>query len=279
MAKLIYSAIASLDGYVEDESGSFDWAAPDEEVHAFVNDLERPIGTYLYGRRMYETMVYWETVEHRRRSAGGEPGLRRDLAGGREGRVLPDAADGVQREDPDRARASTPMRSAGSRQTSTADITIGGAELAGQALAAGLVDECHLFLGPIVVGGGKRALPDGAPRAARTPRRAPLRERRRSSLGTASRPDRGLGLRRSGRPEDDHRDRARGLPLVGGVAIVVAVVDDLPQTVVVGIRRFDHHGRRLLALARDLDLDLRIGAEVVKPRRRRSSPPLEATTR
>ena len=65
MAKLIYSAIASLDGYVEDEEGGFDWAAPDEEVHAFVNDLERPIGTYLYGRRMYETMVYWETVEHR----------------------------------------------------------------------------------------------------------------------------------------------------------------------------------------------------------------------
>ena len=63
MAKLIYSAITSLDGYVEDEDGNFDWAAPDEEVHAFVNDLERPVGTYLYGRRMYEAMVYWETAQ------------------------------------------------------------------------------------------------------------------------------------------------------------------------------------------------------------------------
>src|ERR1700680_4694990 len=65
MAKLIYSAITSLDGYVADEGGSFDWAAPDEEVHAFVNDLERPVGTYLYGRRMYETMAYWETDDDR----------------------------------------------------------------------------------------------------------------------------------------------------------------------------------------------------------------------
>ena len=102
MASLIYAAIASLDGYVEDEQGKFDWAAPDEEVHAFVNDLERPVGTYLYGRRMYETMVYWETVP--RRSGRGGPGLRGDLACGREGRLLPDAADAVQRENPNRAR-------------------------------------------------------------------------------------------------------------------------------------------------------------------------------
>ena len=103
MAKLIYSAIASLDGYVEDADGKFDWAAPDEEVHAFVNELERPIGTYLYGRRMYETMVFWETARRGRRAAG-VPRLRRDLAGGREDRVLADARGGVQREDPDRAR-------------------------------------------------------------------------------------------------------------------------------------------------------------------------------
>ena len=101
MANLIYSAIASLDGYVEDEQGSFEWAAPDEEVHAFVNDLERPVGTYLYGRRMYETMVYWETDDD---DAPVATGLRGDLACGREGRLLPDAADGVERENPDRAR-------------------------------------------------------------------------------------------------------------------------------------------------------------------------------
>lgn len=76
MAKLVYSAIASLDGYIEDESGKFDWAAPDEEVHAFVNDLERPIGTYLYGRRMYETMVYWETAS----TGSDQPVVSRDFA-------------------------------------------------------------------------------------------------------------------------------------------------------------------------------------------------------
>ena len=109
MARLIYSAIASLDGYVEDEDGSFDWAAPDEEVHAFVNELERPIGTYLYGRRMYETMVYWETGgdDQPRRRAG----LRGDLAGGRQGRVLPDAAGGRRARGPGSSATSTPRRS------------------------------------------------------------------------------------------------------------------------------------------------------------------------
>ena len=76
MAKLIYAAITSLDGYVEDEEGSFDWSAPDEEVHAFVNELERPIGTYLYGRRMYETMVFWETAG----TEADEPAVFRDYA-------------------------------------------------------------------------------------------------------------------------------------------------------------------------------------------------------
>ena len=103
MAKLIYSAITSLDGYVADEDGNFDWAAPDEEVHSFVNDLQRPVGTYLYGRRMYEVMVYWETAH----TLADEPpvvaGLRADLAGGRQDRVLEDAGDGVQRQDADRA--------------------------------------------------------------------------------------------------------------------------------------------------------------------------------
>ena len=104
MAKLIYSAIASLDGYVEDEEGKFDWAEPDEEVHAFVNDLERPVGTYLYGRRMYETMAFWETAPE----LAAQPPFVRDFAeiwqSGRQDRLLQDAADGVQCQDPDRAR-------------------------------------------------------------------------------------------------------------------------------------------------------------------------------
>jgi dihydrofolate reductase len=160
MPKLIYQAIASLDGYVEDEEGNFDWAAPDGEVHAFVNDLERPIGTYLYGRRMYETMVYWETV-----STGTEqPAVSRDyteiwraaekIVYSRHLEKVSSARTRIERDfDPDAVRRL--------KETSNTDITIGGAELAGQALALGLVDECHLFLGPIVVGGGKRALPDG----------------------------------------------------------------------------------------------------------------------
>src|SRR6266568_3709870 len=97
MAKLIYSAITSLDGHVADEDGNFDWAAPDEEVHTFVNDLERAVGTYLYGRRMYEVMVAWETPAHLRRPAILRAGLRCDMEGGRQDRVLQDAGDGIQR--------------------------------------------------------------------------------------------------------------------------------------------------------------------------------------
>ena len=159
MAKLIYSAIASLDGYVEDKTGNFDWAAPDAEVHAFVNDLERPIGTYLYGRRMYETMGYWETVA----TDGEQPAEIRDFAG------IWQAADKIvfsrtlQAPSSARTRIERAFDPAAVRQlkeSSAHDISIGGAELAGKAMAVGLVDECHLLLGPVIVGGGKRALPD-----------------------------------------------------------------------------------------------------------------------
>jgi dihydrofolate reductase len=159
MAKLIYSAIASLDGYVEDAAGNFDWAAPDREVHAFINDLERPIGTYLYGRRMYETMVYWESVD----TGPDQSAVSRDYAEiwraaekivcSRTLQMVSSAKTRIERElDPDEVRRL--------KDTAPADISIGGAELAGHALALGLVDECNLFLGPILVGGGKRALPD-----------------------------------------------------------------------------------------------------------------------
>ncbi len=159
MAKLIYSAISSLDGYVEDAEGNFDWGRPDDELFAFINALERPIGTYLYGRRMYETMVFWETA-----GAGeDQPAVIRDFA------EIWRAADKIvytrtlQTASSARTRIERDFDSDAIRwlkETSESDITIGGAELASQAIAAGQVDECHLYLCPIVVGGGKRALPD-----------------------------------------------------------------------------------------------------------------------
>jgi len=158
MANLIYSAIASLDGYVEDEGGNFDWAAPDDEVHTFVNDLERPVGTYLYGRRMYETMVYWETAS----GFADQPPMR-DYAEiwraadkvvySKTLEAASSARTRIERDfDPEAVRRL--KASAGS------DIGVGGPDLAAQAIRAGLVDEWHLFLTPIVVGGGKRSLPD-----------------------------------------------------------------------------------------------------------------------
>jgi dihydrofolate reductase len=159
MAKLIYTTIASLDGYVEDSQGRFDWAAPDEEVHAFVNDLERPIGTYLYGRRMYETMVFWETV-----STGlDQPAVTREFA--EVWRAAEKIVYSRTLETPSSARTRVerdfdPAAVRQLKDSSVSDITVGGAELAGEAMAAGLVDECHVFLAPVVVGGGKRAFSD-----------------------------------------------------------------------------------------------------------------------
>lgn len=159
MARLIYSALCSVDGYFEDTNARFDWAAPDEEVHAFVNDLERPIGTYLYGRRMYETMVFWEAAPTER-----EPKVFCDYAAiwraaekivySRTLQTPSSARTRIEREfDPEAVWRL--------KLSSRSDLSVGGGDLAGQAIAAGLVDECHLFLCPIVIGGGKRALPDG----------------------------------------------------------------------------------------------------------------------
>ncbi len=160
MAKLIYSMITSLDGYVADEHGDFDWAVPDEEVHRFVNDLQRPIGTYLLGRRMYEVMLYWEDAT----AFAGEPGLRaglRDrLAGGGQDRVLADARASDEREDADRAGVRSRGR-ASTQGPAERDMAVAGPELAAQAMRAGLVDELQLVVAPVVIGGGKQALPDG----------------------------------------------------------------------------------------------------------------------
>jgi dihydrofolate reductase len=160
MAKLIYSAITSLDGYTADANGNFDWAAPDDEVHAFVNDLERRVGTYLYGRRMYEVMVYWETAL----TDAAQPPVIRDYA------AIWQAADKVVYSSTLKAvssagtrieRAFDPEAVRQLKAGAVSDISIGGPGLAAQAIKAGLVDEYHLFVTPVVVGGGTRWLPDG----------------------------------------------------------------------------------------------------------------------
>jgi dihydrofolate reductase len=159
MGRLVYSQICSLDGYIADADGKFDWAEPDEEVHAFVNDLERPVGTSLYGRRMYETLAVWQSI-----GGADQPEVVNDYA------EIWRAADKVvysttlaavstprtrlEREfDPAVVRALT--------AASERDVSVGGPGLAASAIRAGLVEEFHLFVNPVVVGGGTRALPDG----------------------------------------------------------------------------------------------------------------------
>ncbi|HEY5977079.1 MAG TPA: dihydrofolate reductase family protein [Solirubrobacterales bacterium] len=160
MAKLIYAAIASLDLYVEDEDGGFGWAKPGEELHAFVNDLERQLGTYLYGRRMYETMVAWETID----DVPDQPAVIRDYAevwraaekvvySG----TLEEAASARTRIE----REFDPVAVKQLVESAERDVGVGGPGLAASALEAGLVDEVHLFLHPVVIGGGKPALPKG----------------------------------------------------------------------------------------------------------------------
>ena len=158
MAKLIYSAIASLDGYVADEHGRWDWSVPDHEVHAFVNDLVRQVGTHLLGRRMYEVLVAWETINDPDPVMRDFAQLWRSADKVVYSRTLENVSSArtrIEREfDPEAVRA---LKAAADR-----DVTIGGPELAGEALRAGLVDEIQLLISPIVVGGGKPALPDGA---------------------------------------------------------------------------------------------------------------------
>ncbi len=156
MANLIYSAITSLDGYVEDADGRFEWAAPDEEVHAFVNELERPIGTYLYGRRMYDTMVYWESATNSSEAAREYAEIWRAAEKVVYSRTLQSATSARTRI----WRSFEPDAIQRLKESSAADLSIGGSDLAGQALNGGLVDECHLIIAPIVVGGGKHALPN-----------------------------------------------------------------------------------------------------------------------
>ena len=156
---MIYAPIMSLDGYVADREGNFGWAMPDEEVHAFVNDLERPVGTYLLGRRMYEVLTYWEKPPE----LADEPPVIQDFAAiwgsadkivySRKLEKASTARTRIEREfDPE---AVSRMKAAASR-----DMTVGGPHLAAEAIRAGLVDEYHFIVYPVVVGGGNRALPD-----------------------------------------------------------------------------------------------------------------------
>ena len=159
MAKLIYTSISSLDEYVVDAQGKFDWAAPDEEVHAFVNDLERALGTFLYGRRIYETMMVWETMP-----VENEPPVVQDYAQiWRAAQKIVFSRTLTKPSTPKTRieKSFDPAAIAKLKKESSRDIGIGGAELAGEAIKAGLVDEMHLFLHPIVIGGGRRALPNG----------------------------------------------------------------------------------------------------------------------
>ena len=158
LGELIYFAIQSLDGYIEDPQGKFDWGKPDEEVHTFVNDLERPVGTYLYGRRLYEVMTAWETVP-----LAGQPRYIQDFA------ELWRATDKIVYSKTlgatttARTRLERDFDPEAVRRLKTdadRDLVIGGPELAARAFQAGLVDELHLFLFPVVVGGGKQSLPD-----------------------------------------------------------------------------------------------------------------------
>ena len=163
MAKLIYPINVSLDGYMEDEHGDLEWSTSDDEVFAFWTDFQRKIGTYLYGRRMYESMVYWETANVKKGDGSEEIREFAHIWRAAEkivySQTLQSASSArtrVEREfNPDEIRRL--------KESSEADITIGGSELAGMAMKEGLIDECHLLVNPIILGGGKRALPDNFP--------------------------------------------------------------------------------------------------------------------
>jgi len=160
MGTLIYTAITSLDGYIEDVDGRFDWSVPDAEVHAFANELERTIGIHLYGRRMYETMAVWETVE-----AGPDVDpveveyaeLWRDLDKVVFSTTLEDVWTARTRLE--RSFDAAAVRRL--KEGAVADLSVSGPALATHAFAAGLVDEVHLLVNPILVGAGKPGLPAG----------------------------------------------------------------------------------------------------------------------
>ena len=233
MGKLIYSAITSLDGFTEDGEGSFDWAEPDEEVFRFVNEIERPIGTYLYGRRMYETMVYWGTVD-----TAGQPAHLGEFAS------MWKAADKIVYSTSLGAVSSTRTRiertfDAGVinelKAAQTADITVAGPNLADQAFEAGLVDECQLFLTPVAVGTGKAGTSRKRASGPGVDRRATLRGRRRL-------------------PPLPRGHVVNGWPRIEGATVGLAGVEgrgSCSRSPSVGPRYERHDRRELLSVKRD----------------------------
>jgi len=157
-AKLIFAPLMSLDGYIADENGRFHWALPAPEVHAFLNELLRPVGTYLYGRRLYEAMRVWEEIDPDQSGVMGEFARLWQAADKIVySRTLPAATTARTRLE----RGFDPEAVARMKATAERDLLLGGGNLAGQVFRAGLVDECRLFISPVLIGGGFRFLPDG----------------------------------------------------------------------------------------------------------------------
>ena len=160
MAKLIYLINVSLDGFIEDEHGNFAWTEPDDETFAFITDLVRPVGTYLYGRRLYDLMAVWETDP----DLAAQSELRADFANvwqAADKVVYSTTLDAVSTAKTRLEHDFDPASVREMKASATSDFTVGGAHLAAQAFKAGLVDECHLFIHPVLLGGGKPALPSG----------------------------------------------------------------------------------------------------------------------
>jgi dihydrofolate reductase len=161
MAKLIYVVNMSLDGYIEDARGGFDWTEPTDEYFTFITDLVRPVGTFLYGRRLYETMAVWETDP----TLAAESELRADFANvwqAADKIVYSTTLGGVATANTRLERGFDPDVVRDMKTSAASDLTVGGATLAAHAFDAGLVDECHLFVCPVLVGGGKPAFASDA---------------------------------------------------------------------------------------------------------------------
>lgn len=159
MAKLIYSAITSLDGYIADKDGNFDWAEPDEQVHSFINELERPVGTYLFGRRMYDIMLVWETLQ-----THDLPAYIAEFASiwrAADKVVYSNTLQSVSTSKTRIERTFEPEAVRRMKASLTQDLSIAGPTLAAHAFRAGLVDVCHLFIAPVIVGDGTSAFPSG----------------------------------------------------------------------------------------------------------------------
>jgi len=159
VAKLIYSFLASLDGYIADDAGRFEWAAPDEEVLDFINDLERDVGTYLYGRTMYEMMTGWESDP----AVAGQSPKSAEFAEvwqAAEKIVFSHSLEAVSTKRTRLERGFDPDLVRTIKAEAARDLNISGADVAASAWHAGLIDECHVFVAPMLVGGGKRMFPD-----------------------------------------------------------------------------------------------------------------------